>query len=316
MGEPDSQAAIKAGDWFAQVEVIMGDLSEGSGEWWALIMKCARETYDRWSTSTALERLSIYPEIPESLRNPRFSRLESRAFSMLQAAIPASVLDELLASRQLTCVHAVYQILKSFQPGGLAERTRLLEALQNPGAGQSAKDILERLRVWSRHLSRAVTMGISVPDASILLKGLDSLCSGMLVKLPQVDFRMSVARTKLALDHAPTQDHVSEFAKALQSEFAMLALASTDDGKGPKNPKAAKLEGAEKAAGKGQGAKGGTGKGFPRVSLKRRGVSTGSRRTAAPMLIDASLLTILRYLGEWALFPVFGYWAYQTRVSS
>ena len=40
LGEPDSQAAIKAGDWFAQVEVIMGDLSEGSGEWWALIMKC------------------------------------------------------------------------------------------------------------------------------------------------------------------------------------------------------------------------------------------------------------------------------------
>ena len=173
------------------------------------------------------------------------------------------MLDELLASRQLTCVHAVYQVLKSFQPGGLAERTRLLEALQNPGAGQTAKEILEKLRTWTRHLSRAVTMGISVPDASILLRGLDCLCGNMLTKHQQVDFRMSVVRTKLALDHAPTQDHVSEFARALQSEFAMLALASADEGKGPKNPKAAKLEGAEKAAGKGADGKPGPGKGVP-----------------------------------------------------
>ena len=66
----------------------MGDLSEGSGEWWAMVMNCAREAYDRWSTATALERLCISPIIPETLRNPRLSRLESRAFSMLQASIP------------------------------------------------------------------------------------------------------------------------------------------------------------------------------------------------------------------------------------
>ena len=42
LGEPDGEAVIKAGDWLVQLEVVMGDLCEGSGEWWARIVACAR----------------------------------------------------------------------------------------------------------------------------------------------------------------------------------------------------------------------------------------------------------------------------------
>ena len=234
LGEPDGQAAIKAGDWFTQLEVIMGDLSAGSGEWWQATVKCAREAYDRWASASALERLAVQPAVPDNLRGPEYTRLESRAFSMLQAGLPPSVLEELLASRSMSCVHALYQVLKTFQPGGLAERTRLLEALQSPGAGQNPKEVLDKLRLWMRHLNRASSMGISVPDSSILLKGLDGLCNPQLQKHLQTDFRMSVVRTRLSLDHAPTQATVSEYAKALQSEFSMLVLAGIDDQKGPK----------------------------------------------------------------------------------
>ena len=260
LGEPDGQAAIKAGDWFTQLEVIMGDLSAGSGEWWAATVKCAREAYDRWAGATALERLAVQPEVPPSLRGPEYARLESRAFSMLQAGLPPSVLEELLASRRMSCVNALYQVLKTFQPGGLAERTRLLEALQAPGVGQTPKEVLEKLRLWMRHLNRAVSMQVAIPDSSILLKGLDGLCNSQLQKHSQTDFRMSVVRTRLALDHAPNQGAVSEYAKALQSEFSMLVLAGSDDSKGPRAKKVGEQTG---AAGKGseKGADGKSGSG-------------------------------------------------------
>ena len=176
---------------------------------------------------------------------------------MLQAGLPPSVLEELLASRRMTCVNALYQVLKTFQPGGLAERTRLLEALQSPGVGQNPKEVLEKLRLWMRHLNRALSMQISVPDSSILLKGLDGLCNQQLQKHAQTDFRMSVVRTRLSLDHAPTQASVSEYAKALQSEFSMLVLASIEDQKGPKLKKIGDQAG---STGKGSEQKGADGK--------------------------------------------------------
>ena len=283
--EPGVDAAIKTSDWFVQAEVTMGDLCAGSKEWWSKIMTCAREAYERWRTSSALERLAVQPCVSQELQSDKYSRLESRAFSMLQASLPASVSEELLVCRQLTCVWAVFITLKTYQPGGLAERTRLLDALQTPGAGSSAKDVLDRLRVWSRHLARAISMQISVPDASLLLKGVDSLCSSQLAKHEQVNFRMSVVRTKLSLDHAPSQDSVREYVTALHSEFAMLALADVGEGKGKRERKVAAAKLQDGAAGKGSGKKGepekGSGNEAPKKACKGwftdRGCAYGNR---------------------------------------
>ena len=98
------------------------------------------------STFSALDRLAVQPQLSEDMLDGKYARLESRAFSMLQPGLPPSVLEELLANRQLSCVHAIYQVLKTFQPGGLAERSKLLDALQSPGSGGSPKEVLEKLR--------------------------------------------------------------------------------------------------------------------------------------------------------------------------
>ena len=196
-----------------------------------------KSAYDRWASSSALDRLAVQPHLSEDMLDGKYARLESRAFSMLQPGLPPSVLEELLANRQLSCVHAIYQVLKTFQPGGLAERSKLLDALQSPGSGGSPKEVLEKLRIWTRHLNRALAMQVAVPDSSILLKGIDGLSQQQLSKHPQVDFRMSVIRTRLALDHAPQRTSVGEYVKALQGEFSMLVLAGGD--KTPKNPRAA-----------------------------------------------------------------------------
>ena len=62
-----------------------------------------------------------------------------------------------------------------YRPGSSVERQQVLKALESPGnGGGSAMELVEVLRKWSRWLKRASDLGLQPPDASILLKGLDS----------------------------------------------------------------------------------------------------------------------------------------------
>ena len=257
---PEPDAAVTAADWIAQVTVIMADLSSGSKDWWALLVSEARAAYEGWAQTPAIERAAIRAMPSPELGSDKYSRLESRAFSMIHASLPRSIAEELLAERTLDCLSTLFLIMKTFQPGGLQERSRLIEALCSPGVGVSPKDVVDRLRSWTRHYARAASMGVSIPDASVLMKGIDVLSSAQLAKHHQVSFRMSVVRTRLTLDHAPTHSNVKDFAQALQSEFAMLAIAGVDDGsgKGPKSARISKCE-AQEEEGKGGGKASGSG---------------------------------------------------------
>ena len=252
LGEPDKDAAVKAGDWLVQIKVIMSDLSAGSGEWWQMLVDEAKAAYEKWSSAPAIERAGIKAIPSLRLQDERYVRLESRAFSMIHSSLPRSIKEELLATRSLTCLDASFVILKTFQPGGLAERSRLLDALSKPGNGANPRDLVDKLRAWSRHVVRATSMGVTIPDPSILMKGLDSLSHNLLGRYPQVNFRMSVVRTRLAIDHSPTEANVKEYAEALQSEFSMLAISAPED-QSQKPPRVAKLTGEEDPKGKGKG---------------------------------------------------------------
>ena len=68
---------------------------------------------------------------------------------MLQTAIPQTIRDELVATRSLRCVGVIClicHVLRLFQPGGLPERTRLLEQLTIPGQVNSATKAVNKLR--------------------------------------------------------------------------------------------------------------------------------------------------------------------------
>ena len=233
-------------------------MSLGSKDWWALLVSEAKAAYEGWAQTPAIERASIRAHPSPELGSDKYSRLERRAFSMIHASLPRSIAEELLAERTLDCLSTVFLILKTFQPGGLQERSRLIEALCNPGIGASRKDVVDKLRSWTRHYTRAASMGVSIPDPSVLMKGIDMLSSAQLSKHHQVSFRMSVVRTRLTLDHSPAHATVKDFAQALQSEFAMLAIAGVEDGsgKGPRNARISKFDAQEdegKGAGKGGG---------------------------------------------------------------
>ena len=116
----------------------MSDLSAGSKDWWLLLTTEARATYDRWAQAPAFEWAGIQPNPSEELRSSKYTRLESR--------------------RTLSCLAALFLILKNYQPGGLQERSRLIEALCGPGSGSSPRDVVEKLRTWSGRYTRAAAM--------------------------------------------------------------------------------------------------------------------------------------------------------------
>ncbi|CAE6971420.1 unnamed protein product [Symbiodinium natans] len=243
--------ATRASDWLVQIRPMLYDLSDMSQCWWQRVEFESQVWYQRWCRASALERGLIVPKMSSELSHMRFRRLESRAYGMLQTAVPAIIRDELLASRSLNCVSLLFQILKVYAPGGLQERTQILGDLTNLGVARSASEAVQALRGWSRTYARARTMGVSVPDPALVLRGLDTHTEGLLRKAvhSQVSFRVSTARNHLRLDHNPTMGAVMEFLKVLQSEWEQVSVSGQDEA--PKPPRAARMEAGAKGDGKG-----------------------------------------------------------------
>ncbi|OLQ04441.1 hypothetical protein AK812_SmicGene12479 [Symbiodinium microadriaticum] len=244
--------ATRASDWLVQIRPMLYDLSDMSQSWWQRVEFESQGWYQRWCRASALERGLIVPQMSPELSHMRFRRLESRAYGMLQTAVPAVIRDELLASRSLNCMSLLFQVLKVYAPGGLQERTQILGELTNLGIARNASEAVQALRSWNRTYARARTMGVSVPDPALVLRGLDALTEGLLRKAvhAQVSFRVSTARNHLRLDHNPTMGSVMEFLKILQSEWEQVSVSGQEET--PKPPKAARLEAEAKGEPKGE----------------------------------------------------------------
>ena len=263
----ESDPASRASDWIEMVGPIMSDLTPMSGVWWNRVLAEARAWYNAWTQASAIDRGLVRPVPSLELQGLRFRRLESRAYAMLLAATPASIRDEVVANRETHCVALMYHVLRTYQPGGLQERTTLLELLTNPGTTTSAGEAVQKLRSWGRALNRAVSMQVSVPDASLMLRGLDLLADPILRKNPHISFRCSQARTTLQLDHRPTLPNIREFVKVVQSEFEMLSLSAPMENNKKPRIAAAKQQNGDNGPGKGKES---SGKGGDKVDKGKR----------------------------------------------
>ena len=253
------EAATRAADWLELVRPLVADLAQSSAVWWQRVEWEARSLYTQWTAASAINRGLLIPSMSSQLSHVRFQRLESRGFSMLQAALPKVVTDELLATRSLNTVAAIFVTLKLYAPGGLAERNELLDSLTNLGTAKTSQEAVAQIRRWHRSIAQATSMGVVVPDPARLIKALDGLSETLLKKHVQVAFRLSQARTLLQLDHVPSMGSLQEFARIVQSEWEMVAVSGVDEGGG--KPKLAKMDTDEGKGGGGKERKGGKDKG-------------------------------------------------------
>ena len=228
----EAGAAVRASDWLYRSTLLLRDLSSRSWQWFDRVYEAALAYYSAYQQSDPLQRGQLKPELPQDLKDPMFARLESRAVQMFLQALPESVVNQATATRTLSTVGLLYQVLKQYQPGGLHERAELLRSLTESSVAQNAGDAVLLLQQWFRHVSRARGMNIQLPDSSLLLAGLDGLSKVLLAQHTQVAFRLSLSRHSLRLDYQASVESVEEYAKVMLAEFEVLSLASE-----PKKPK-------------------------------------------------------------------------------
>ena len=252
----EPNAAVRASDWLYRSALMLRDLSSRSRLWWEKVYEAALRYYNEYQQADPLSRGQLRPDLPEDLRHHAFARLESRAVAMILHAVPESVASQALATRSLSTVGLLFQILKQYQPGGLSERQELLKALTDLSPATQAGEAVLALQGWFRHVARARAMSVQLPDGSLLLAALDTLAKNVLAENAQVAFRVSLNRHQLRLDYRADLELVEAYGRNLMAEFEVLSLSQDATGS-PKKPRLRKAK--ERSSKQGSPAVPGTG---------------------------------------------------------
>ena len=102
--------------------------------------------------------------------------------------------------------------------GGLVEKSVIPQSL----ATNLAMAVIY-LRRWMRWRLRAVELGVTIPDASVMARALHKMVSRVVEKNPELTFKMALARNTLQLDTVPSQEAVLRYAEHLLSEVEAVA---------------------------------------------------------------------------------------------
>ena len=236
-------APIDFGDWITCLHTYMSDLSPTSEQWWDLTLDTAKQWYVAHMSLTPIQRLSHHPAVPDSLKQRRWGRLERRAASLLMAALPEQLREEVISSKSVTALGIIAKAMLSYQPGGLTERSAILSALESPPECNTVSAAMSQLRKWIRWKRRATEVGVAIPDASILMRGLGRIVKKIVLGFPELSFRLSLVRSGLLVDTVPTHETVSQYSEHLLAEMEQMGQqAKKKDGHQEGPPKLRKFE--------------------------------------------------------------------------
>ena len=225
-----STSAVACGNWVAQVRQIFFGLSPSAVVWWSSVEKSAGQQYQRWLTADPVDRLLLDPAtVRADFDLSKFQRVESRAVSLVLAAVPQSVRDEAVSNRWLTTAALLFRVYCLYQPGGSSERAMLLSHLVSPENVKSYGLGVAMLRKWQQNFHRVCELQAALPDSSLLLKGVDGATAQILAQNPLIGFRVNAFRNRVSLDYNPSVATVLQLVRLLQAEFeaAALTLEST-----------------------------------------------------------------------------------------
>ena len=249
-----------AGNWLAQVRQVLLGLSPTAPEWWGAVEAAATNQYHRWLMSEPIDRLALDPGvISANFDRLRYQRVESRAVSLILAAIPQNLRDEAVSNRWLSSEALIFRIQCVYQPGGASERSMLLSFVVAPDAMKQLSQACTILRKWQQWILRIQELRASLPDASLLLRGIDQAAADLLAEHPAIAFRVNSFRHRVSIDHNPTVGTVCQLVRLLQAEFEAAALTAGESAEkkaklaamAPEEPKGKGKGGAANAAPKG-----------------------------------------------------------------
>ena len=176
-----------------------------------------------------LERAKIVGKPSDELQGDAFTRIESRGVAMLSKALPSAVYELALSCRNVSCVGLLFLTMRIYQPGGLNERAELLRGLTTLQVFEGPSTAVSGLQKWFRHLERARSMEISVPDSSLLLDSLDKCVGPYLAELSCAEFPYAYSAYAVA----------EEYARTMLAEMELLAVAAPEAGGNTKRQRVA-----------------------------------------------------------------------------
>ena len=222
MPEVGPDAAVEFSDWVYEAEQAIGSLSDRAALWFSACLEVARNTYDIYVTSSPLQRLSLTPDIPAELKDQKWSRLERKVMTLLLNSMKTAK-DEVITYRISTVPALLYRMFVLYQPGGAAERTTILRHLEGQQGSEDVHACITALRRWRRYLQRAEDLGISVPDASILLKSVEQISKRALDAHPDIRFRVALTKNELLLHSRPETEAVVRLYNTILAELQMIS---------------------------------------------------------------------------------------------
>ena len=251
---------IDFGDWITTIEPYMEDLSDGASDWWHRLWQEANQWYTEHLSLTPLQRLSHEVQPSAELAQAKWVRLERRAAGMLMSALPQMVKEEVVSTRSVSALGILTKLLVMYQPGGLAEKSLIISSLEAPREEQSVQAAVQSLRRWIRWRRRAADVQVSIPDPTVLMKGLTRLTKKVMAANPELAFRVSLARNTLQVDSVPTHQSVAKIADHILAEMEQIShqerkSKETTSGDAPKAKEMKPYEalGDGKGYGKGKG---------------------------------------------------------------
>ena len=219
---PGPESCLLFSDWIHNSRPPLSDVSDTSEELWEGVLSEAGMWYSNYLKLDPLSRLVSKPEPSEYLRRPRWARVSRRIETMILAALPSGVRQEVSASRVSGLLALVCRLYVVYAPGGISERELGLRHIQDPPSCTGVPETIEGLRKWKRWCVRMSELGGTLPDAALQVKALTKLTKNALQGYPDISFRVNLVRHNLQVDVNPDQDKIQKLHAQLLSEFEMI----------------------------------------------------------------------------------------------
>ena len=248
-------------DWLQLIAGLMGDFSDSSQLWWSGVVQVTKDAYERWVTSSPIERLRVEPDDRPEITEGKWGRVNARACAMLMDALDPVVKADLIARKaNRSASHILFRLYTTYQPGGTGERNLVLSNLQNPQVIPDATARVAALRDWGRWYQRCIDFGMNLPDPMVLVGALNSMTKPVISKNTEVTWRTEMVKSTLQLHARPTAEAVTAYHRHLLAEFEALATSQVPK-KGGNQPPNLALKAMDGAAGGASGGQGGGAKG-------------------------------------------------------
>ena len=189
---------------------------------WSLVLSEAKAWYTRYLKLDAVSRLTSKPVPSAELTQAKWSRVSRRIETMIIAACPQAVREEISSARVAGLLPVVARLYVIYAPGGLTERELGLKQIQEPSTGTNVRDTVEILRKWQRWCDRMRELGGTLPDSALRIKALERVTRVVLSANPDVAFRVNLTRAALQVDTNPDDVKVEQMHAHLLAELEAI----------------------------------------------------------------------------------------------